>query len=189
MNFDSLEQLLSTQRAIRHFSDRPLDDATIERVLRAATYAPSSHNSQPWRFIVVRDVDTKEQLGVIFDELGAAIPGGPPARTPWRDVPALIVACSKEAPGDEAGAAGLAASIYPAVQNLLIAAHAIGLGANLTTRWKAREPEAQKILGLPPGVVLHAIVPIGWPDRRYGKSKRRPVGEVAYRERYGTSWR
>jgi nitroreductase len=127
------------------------------------------------------------QLGAIFDELGDRIPGGPPERMHWEDVPALIVVCSEGALGGAASPT-LMASIYPAVQNLLLAAHALGLGANITTRWKSREPEAKKILGLPDGIVMHAIVPIGWPDRRYGRGKRLPLSEVAYRERFGARW-
>jgi nitroreductase len=190
MDFDALEGLMSRQRAVRFFDGRPVDDATIESVLRAATYAPSARNVQPWRFLVIRDPATKARLGAIFDELGARMSGGPPERTPWEQVPVLIAVCSEYAFGSsESGAAALGASIYPAVQNLLLAAHALGLGNVLTTRWKAREAEVRPLLGLPDTMAVHAIIPMGWPDRRYGRGTRTPVADVTFRERFGQPWR
>jgi nitroreductase len=188
MDLKDLEELMATQLAVRHFTAEPVEDALIERILRAATRAPSATNRQPWRFIVVRDRDTKARLGEVFDELGQAMPGGPPDRMPWGEVPALIVVCSETGGSSAAAAAAMAASIYPAVQNLLLAAHAAGLGTVMTTRWKAREPEVAPLLGLPESMTVHAIVPIGWPDRQYGRGRRKPVREVAFREKYGQPW-
>ena len=82
----------------------------------------------------------------------------------------------------------LGASIYPAVQNLLLAAHAAGLGTVLTTRWKPREAEVLPLLGLPEDMAVHAIIPMGWPEASYGRNRRRPVAEVTSRERYGEPW-
>lgn len=187
MDCESLERLMATQRAVRKFAQRPVEDAVVERVLRAATFAPSARNIQPWRFIVVRDQETKGKLGAIFDELGAQMyAADAPDRTRWQEVPVLIAVCSEYAFGrTESGLAALGASIYPAVQNLLLAAHSLGLGAVLTTRWKAREGDVRPLLGLPESMAVHAIVPIGWPDRRYGRNRRLPVAEVTYRERFG----
>ena len=121
------------QRAIREFTDAPVDDTIIERCLRAATFAPSGGNTQPWRFIVIRDRETKRKLGVVFDELGQQIFGhNAPVRTPWEDVPVLIaVVC-------EAGKSDGGASIFPLVQNLLLALQASGLGSVLATRRRSR---------------------------------------------------
>jgi nitroreductase len=189
LTLDALEQFLARQRAIRRFTTREVDDALVERVLAAATRAPSARNVQPWRFVVVREREAKARLGAIFDELGAALSGGPPDRTPWAEVPVLIAVCSEYAFGrTEAGAAALGASIYPAVQNMLLAAHAFGLGAVLTTRWKAREAEVRDILGVPDAMAVHVIVPMGWPDRRYGRGRRLPLRELTFRERYGDKW-
>lgn len=187
MDFGELDDLFATQRAIRHFDGRPVDEATIERVLEAATRAPSARNIQPWRFIVIRNAETKGRLGTIFDELGQQMYGaGAPERTPWAEVPVLIVVCSANVFGaGESAATALGASIYPAVQNLLLAAHALGLGSVLTTRWKSREPELRVILGLPEDHSVHAIVPLGWPAVRPGRNRRKPVREVAWRERFG----
>jgi nitroreductase len=186
-NFEELERIMLRQRAVRLFTDQPVDDATLERLIRAATFAPSGGNRQPWRFIIVRDKATKAALGKIFDELGQQFYGAnAPERTPWVDVPALIAVCAEES-GGPAGVAA-AASIYPVVQNLLLAIHGFGLGSVLTTRWKAREAEVKPLLGLPDGMEAHAILPIGWPIRKYGRGKRMPVREITYREKYGQAW-
>lgn len=182
-NFDELERIMLRQRAVRLFTDQPVEDAMIERVIRAATFAPSGGNRQPWRFIIVRDRGTKAALGKIFDELGKQLYGdNAPERTPWEDVPLLIVACT------ETGAAVGGASIFPVVQNLLLAIHGIGLGSVLTTRWKSRETEVRPLLGLPESMEAHAILPVGWPVRRYGRGKRLPVAEITYREKFGQPW-
>ena len=190
VTLEMLEGLLARQRAVRRFAGREVDDALVERLLAAATRAPSARNVQPWRFIVVRDHENKRRMGAMFDELGGQLYGASaPDRTPWQDVPVLVVVCSEYAFGTtESGIAALGASIYPAVQNLLLAVQAAGLGAVLTTRWKAREAELRPILGLPDTMAVHAIVPMGWPDRCYGKNHRRPVAEVTSRERFGEAW-
>ena len=186
----TLFEAIYTQRAIRHFKPDPVDDVLIERMIEAATKAPSARNAQPWRFIVVRERETKARLGAIFDELGQNRPGGAPDRMPWAEVPVLIVVCSEGSFGEGvAGAMAMDASIFPAVQNLLLAGRALGLGTVLTTRWKQREAELRPLLGVPENVSIHAIVPTGWPATRFGRTTRRPVAEVTFRERYGTPWR
>lgn len=190
MQFEELEALFASQRAIRKFDGRPVDDSLIEQILSMATRAPSARNVQPWRFVVIRERETKQKLGKLFDELGAMAYGSnAPERTPWEDVPVIVAVCSEYAFGQrESGLAALGASIYPAVQNLLLAAHALGLGTVLTTRWKAREAEVRPLIGLPESMAVHAIIPMGWPDRKYERNHRRPVAEVTYRERFGTPW-
>lgn len=190
MDFAEFEHLVATQRAIRRFESGAVDDPTIEKVLKAATRAPSARNVQPWRFIVIRDPETKGALGKIFDELGQQFYGaGAPDRQPWAEVPVLIAVCGENVfGGGEAGATALGASVFPAVQNLLLAAHAMGLGTVLTTRWKAREAEVRPLLGLPENVSPFAIVPMGWPESQPGRNRRKPMKEVTYRERFGEPW-
>ena len=187
MDFDEFKDLITRQRAIRKFDARPVDDATVETILRLATFAPNGGNRQPVRFIVIRDPEVKQKLWDVFDELGSHLPAGAPEATPWRDVPVLIAVCSDPPPNAPAGSP-IPASVYPAVQNILLTVHAMGLGSVLTTRWKTREPEMKAILGLPAHVEMHAILPIGWPDRKYGRGKRRPVAEITYRDRWGQAW-
>ncbi len=190
MELDAFEELAATQRAVRRFTAEPIDDALIERILRVASRAPSARNAQPWRFIVIRDAGTKGRLGAIFDDLGSKLYGsGAPDHTPWAEVPVLIAVCSEQPFGEgEAAAAALGASIYPAVQNLLLAAHTAGLGTVLTTRWKSREADLRPLLSLPGTMAVHAIVPLGWPVEPLGRNRRRPVRNVTYRERFGEPW-
>ena len=183
MDTDALVDVLSRQRAIRSFdTSRDIDDALMEQVLHAATRAPSGGNRQTWRFLVVRDVAIKAQLADVYEEETAKYMAGrtTPGTTSWRDVPVLLVALS------EAGGGG--PSIFPAVQNALLMIQQLGLGSVLTTLWKGQEDRVRGILKVPPEIEMHAILPIGWPDRTYGKSKRRPIAEVTYRDTYGTVW-
>lgn len=182
-DFEALERLMLRQRAIRIFDGRPVADAVIERAIRAATFAPSGGNRQPCRYIVIRDTETKRKLGAIFDELGGVLLGhAPPERTPWEEVPVLVAVVS------ESGAGAGGASVYPGVQNFLLAIQGQGLGSVLTTRWKLREAEVKPLLGLPEDWEAHAILPVGWPARKYGRGIRLSVNEVTSRERFGQAW-
>jgi nitroreductase len=182
MDYADLLELQSRQRAVRSFdAGRPVEDGLIQQMLGSATRAPSGGNRQTWRFIVVRDADLRGKLAAIYEEEAARYLGRPvTGQSSWRDVPVLVVFCS------EAGGGG--PSIFPAVQNFLLAAQTLGLGSVLTTLRKAREPEVRSLLVVPDDVELHAILPIGWPDRKYGRNRRRPVEELTYRDRYGEPW-
>jgi nitroreductase len=78
--------------------------------------------------------------------------------------------------------------IYPAVQNMLLAARALGLGATLTTLYLTFEKEVESALGLPPDVHSYALLPIGYPIGRFGPVRRVPLAEVVYRDRWGQSY-
>jgi nitroreductase len=187
--FDELERLMLRQRAVRLFTDEDVDDALIERAIRVATHAPSGGNRQPWRFVIVRDRETKTRLAVIFDELGKQLYGdNAPEHTPWPDVPVLIAVCGEGGAPAQAPTLPAESSIFPVVQNLLLALHGLGLGSVLTNRWKLREAEVKPLLGLPENITPHAILPVGWPARKYGRGKRQPVAEVTFREKYGRPW-
>jgi nitroreductase len=187
-SFEAMEKLMLRQRAIRIFDDRPVEDAVIERAIRIATFAPNGGNRQPTRYIVVRDRETKRKMGQIFDELGSVMTGhAPPERTPWEDVPVLVVVVAERNAGIPA-AGGAVASVYPAVQNFLLAIQGQGLGSVLTTRWKAREKEIYALIGLPDDWEAHAILPVGWPGRKYGRGNRMPVAEITSRETFGNPW-
>jgi nitroreductase len=108
-------------------------------------------------------------------------------------MPVMIAACSLPSSGpagasSNASRAATAASVLPAVQNMLLAITALGLGSVLTTLWKEEEAKVNQILGLPEGAEVHAILPIGWPDRKYGRNHRKPIGEVTFRDRWGKGW-
>jgi len=189
-NFEELAELAATQRAVRSFSDQPLEDELVERVLNVATRAPNARNVQPWHFIVVRDPEVKRRIADIQSEMTGQQAGqSSPDRDNWADVPALIVVCSSlpfgQGPVADAATAG---SIYPAVQNLMLAAHAAGLGTVLTTRWRHNEEKVAPLIGLPEDMAVHAILPIGWPATKLGRNRRKPAREVTSRERFGNAW-
>ncbi|WP_328602278.1 nitroreductase family protein [Nocardia terrae] len=160
--------LLTGTRAVRRRLDlrRPVDNRDIRECLEIAVHAPSGSNRQPWRFVVVRDVELKASIGEYYRKGFAANLSG---RTPRPDqladlssgqfladnlaeVPALILVCSLGRPPAEASALRLASfygSIYPAVWNLQLALRARGLGSTLTTAHLAYEREVADLLGIP----------------------------------------
>jgi nitroreductase len=101
----------------------------------------------------------------------------------FHEAPVWIVACLEE--GTTPSTRWSGASICPAVQNMLLAARALGLGATLTTRHLLYEKETEAALGLPPGVHSYAILPIGYPMGRFGPVGRAPLGDVVYQDRWG----
>lgn len=182
-------ELFPRQRAVRAFAAREVDDATVERVLEAAVRAPSGSNTQPWRFIVVRDREVKSALGEAYEEglreaYGDQVPARGQNRTPWAEVPVLVVVCVQVPGGTGRAGFQTGASVYPAVQNLMLAARALGLGSVLTTLHRRKRERIHEILRIPETYDSAAIVPLGWPAEAYGKSRRRPVAEVTMRDRW-----
>jgi nitroreductase len=192
--------VVRTMRAHRAFTDEPVDDALVERVLDAATYAPSAENSQPWEFVVVRDASLRARIGDLtrraWEAHGREFERG-------RIPDAMLADVDRGATGGVAGApvvvvvcgntsfcldAVLEASVYPAVQNLLLAAHAHGLGAALTTLAMGFDAQLRELLALPDHVRALAVVPLGHPARRLGPPRREPVAGKTHRDRFGTRW-
>jgi nitroreductase len=186
-------------RAHREFSDEPVSDDTITRVLEAATFAPSAENTQPWVFIVVRDAPARAQIGELtqrqWEQGGRDYSRPRLTGTMFEDVergamggiagaPVVVVVGSDTSRCNEAV---LDSSIFPAVQNLLLAANAVGLGAALTTLTTSAR-ELQDLLALPDHVRPMAVVPLGHPARRLRPPRRAPVAEKTFRERYGERW-
>lgn len=181
---DSLLELMRRQRAVREFTADPVEDTLIEKILEAATRAPSAKNEQVLRFVVVKDTATKAKIADLVGEAPAA------GRTPWDQVPVLVFVVAANPFGQTVtGGAAQAGSVYPGIQNLLLAAHAAGLGAVLTTsRAKLKESELRALLNLPDDHAIDAIIPMGWPAVKLGKNRRRPVAEIAHRDRFGNGW-
>jgi nitroreductase len=193
--------LVFAQRACREYSDAPVDDATIELVLRAATHAPSAENKQPWEFVVVRDPDAQKVIhdlteaawvaagrafsepripAELLKEVDYGIAGGG-----FRTAPVLVVVCVDLERGMRAT---VGSSIFPCVQNLLLAAAAVGLGSALTTLGTQAGPELRALLALPEHVEPQAVIPLGTPARTLGPPRREPAAEHTHRDRYGTPW-
>src|SRR5215510_9484326 len=136
---------IHSQRAVRYFSAQPVSDEMIETILNAAICAPNGGNRQLWRFVVIRDADIKRRLGQWYLSAWQAATADMEAFTqPYRHgaelaqqmatVPVLILTCIDQGDaGPRLGPITRGASIYPAVQNLLLAARALGLGTVLTT--------------------------------------------------------
>jgi nitroreductase len=188
------------QRACRAFTADPVDDDLIERVLQVATFAPSAENRQPWVFVVVRDPERRAAIG---DLNRRAWEGGAKSHSEGRLTRSLLDDVDQGAQGGVAGAPVLvvvggdtrlgdrrvlAASIFPATQNMLLAAGALGLGAALTTLPLVFGDELAEIAGFPFEVQPMAVVPLGWPARPLGPPRRLPVADKAHRESFGSPW-
>jgi nitroreductase len=199
----NLFEAMHTARSIRRFRPEPVPDELIQRVLQAAIQAPSGTNAQSWRFVVVRDAHLRRQLGELYrqgfrevypvDRVAAVT--DPDRRRVMRSAdylaehmsdepPVLVLACIERAPTSTA-ARTAGASIYPAVQNLLLAARGLGLGACLTTLHLRREAQVKALLGIPEHVDTYALIPLGYPASRFGPLRRRPAAEVTHYDRWG----
>ena len=192
-----LDHLLS-QRACRSYTDDPVDADDLATMLRAATHAPSAENAQPWVFVAVRDASTRR---AIVDLTIAVWDGGgrqhseqslSPAffsnvdgfiRGAYGNAPVLIVVAGDGRRGESA--ALLAASVFPATQNLLLAAAALGYGSSMTTLAAQAPAALAGLVGLPDGIRPFAVVPVGRSATPLGRPRRRPVQEVAHLDAFG----
>jgi nitroreductase len=199
-----LLEALATTRAIRRYTDDPVSDADLEKILWHAGRAPSGSNRQPFRFLVLRDGRNaraaKALLGQSFREGWNAKRTGTEGERGYRasrfadsmqhfvdhfeSVPVVILVCLERyrAPGPYEGA-----SVYPACQNLLLAARALGYGGALTMWHLGVEDELRTLLGIPDSAALSACITLGVPAGRHGPLKRKPVGEVVFDDEWGTS--
>jgi len=185
-------------------------------VLDAAIRAPSGSNRQSWHFVVVRDPAIKKSLQEyykqsfdVYAQMMADVPPRPGVSDETQarvvksavhlsehlhEAPVLIVPClvfergriHGDGPMQDLARKSLYSSIYPAVQNLLLACRAHGLGACLTTLHLMYEEQVARLLGLPDDAETMALVPVGWPAAKFGPVKRVPVAEIASRDRFGT---
>lgn len=193
-------------RAMRRLDTREVPEEILVQLIDAANQAASGGNQQRGRWLVVRDAAQKKALADLNREVSADFVQGRIDRgesLPHHDVstrarmldavlylaenmhtyPALIVACLEfdERPEDIAASAG---SIWPGVQNLLLAARALGLGAVPTSYAINRREQFESALGLPDNVVAYALVPVGWPLGNFGPVTRRPVREIMHFDRW-----
>ena len=201
-----LFDIIRTTRAMRRLKPDPVPDELIRKILEAGICAANGANRQGWRFLIVKDRAIKERVQHFykraFDEvvgpryLKSAPPPGVTREAydrqhaaveyltdHFHEAPVWIVACLEE--GTAAPTRWSGASIYPAVQNMLLAARALGLGATLTTRHLLYEKETEAALGLPPGVHSYAILPIGYPMGKFGPVGRGPLADIVYEDRWG----
>jgi nitroreductase len=198
-------EIMHTMRAMRRLKPDPVPDELIRKILLAGQAAASGGNTQRWRFLVLKDPEIKKKVQVYykkaFDEVvgpryrtSAPPPGSDPNRyrrqhsaveyltDHYHEAPVWIVACLEDGPnpGRVAGS-----SIYPAVENMLLAARALGLGSVLTTRHINYEKECDAAMGIPEGFRSYAILPIGYPMGRFGPVGRGPLADVVYLDGWG----
>jgi len=203
-----LFEIIRTTRSMRRLKSDPVPSELIRKILEAGVCAPSGGNMQRWRFLVIRDPKVKETVGALYkraldEQVAPRYRAGEPAPGMSRerflrllDAAEYLAAHIHEAPvwivpclegGTPMRTSG--SSIYPAVQNMLLAARALGLGATLTTLHLQFEQEAEAALGLPPGVHSYALLPLGYPIGRFGPVRRVPLADVVYEERWGQAYR
>ena len=200
-----LGEAMGTQRAIRRLKADPVDDALVLRLIELALKAPTGSNAQAWEFVVVRDPATKRAIGRLHRQAWAALSrvAGKSSQTDpkslrnrdavqWQadhfeEIPVIVVACQRGryVPFVHILVATYFGSIFPSIQNLLLAARAANLGAALTTFALWNTFALRRILGLPWSITPCAVIPLGWPLGRYGPTTRRPVREVVSFDRFG----
>jgi nitroreductase len=201
-------ETIETTGTCRFFRTDPVPEDVLRRVLDAARFAPTGGNRQGVRFVVVRDAAKKKALRDLYLPLweqyagrATARPGAPlPKMLANADhmarhldeAPVLLVVCAQVADlmatdrhlDRVSVVAG--ASVYPSVQNLLLAARTEGLGTALTTLLCAVEPKVKELLAIPDGVLTGALIPLGYPGKGFPKKlSRRPVEEIAFADTYG----
>jgi nitroreductase len=194
---------IRTTRAIRRLAPDPVPPELIRKVCEAGTFAPSGGNRQPWIFVAVTDAERRAFVADRYRRAFRAYsrpaleasrePGFPDAKRRnlraalhlaehLHEVPVHLFVAGRT----RRGAPQLQA-LFPAIQNVLLACRAVGLGASLTTAHRAHGEEIDRWLGLPEHSPSCALLPIGWPLGRYGRPPRRGVDACLHWERYDES--
>ncbi|MFP6655590.1 MAG: nitroreductase family protein [Myxococcota bacterium] len=213
-----LRSAMSTLRAVRRLKSDPIPEAVLERILEAASWAPTGGNLQPFRIVVIRDREKMKTLGTLYAKQWQAyaeshrammieVPeavrtaaektfaAGDYLAAHFEKTPVLLVFCFNpkqmaitDAKLDRISVVG-GASIYPAVQNTLLACRAEGLGCVLTTLLCQCENEVRELLEIPEPWGTAAAIPIGVPVRGgHGSIRRRPIGQLAFAESWGEAY-
>ena len=184
-------EAMRTTRAMRRLDpERPVSREDIWTIVEMATKAATGGNSQPVRWIVVEEAGKRRRLGEIYRACWAQVGAMYRQRTPADDTQTNRILTSADHLGEHMGDApviiipaskgGDAASVFPGVQNLFLAARALGLGTTLTTVHQLQEDEVRAVLDIPEDVKTWAMIPVGYPTGRWGEPTRRPVEETAY---------
>jgi nitroreductase len=211
---DLIEGLMTT-RAMRRYTDQPVTEEDVVTCLRAALQAPSGGNIQPWQFLVVTDAEKRAKLGEIYHRAyfryeAAMLPTVPPFRDQANKASfERTVAASRhlaehlgEAPvillflmpsitmtlQDEGGDLDVGtpyASLYPAVQNFMLAARALGLGTALTTVHRIYQAEVLALFEIPDRFEIPALVPVGHPTGKFGIAPRKPLEKLVHWNTFG----
>jgi nitroreductase len=204
-----LQEAMRTQRAVRRLHTEPVPHDVLLPLLELSLKAPTSSNSQDWCYLVVESREQKARLAAVHRRLYRLynpivervarnderelrqIRPGQWQTEHFEDLPVFVIPCyrrnlkHKPVGRPQISVASFYGSVFPAVQNLLLACRAVGLGASIQTLpiWNIRA--TRKILGLPRTMNPVCIIPIGWAKGRYGPTTRRPIGEVVHLDRFG----
>lgn len=202
--------IMSTCRSMRRLKPDPVPEELIYQILEAGIHAPSGGGVQAWRFVVVTDPEIKMQIAEVYRrgwriaerqylEAGAELDGNMRAAAylaeHLHEAPVHLFACLRARKIHQQRLAGpnavnfariMGGSIYPAVQNMLLACRALGLGATLTSVTCQYEAKIRTILGLPDFLSTYALLPIGYPIGKFGPVTRTPVEQVTWFNQYGT---
>ena len=203
-------EAMHSLRSMRRLKPDPVPDELIHKILDAAIRAPNGQNTQPWSFMVVRD-EAKRQffkdqylhhmMRIFGDRIPEPDDTSSTARTiraavylaeHMHEVPVLLVVCGKRdwpfrvPPEERKGLAPPSyGSVYPAIQNILLACRALKLGACLTTLHQCFELEWCETLGIPDEYGIVSVIPVGWPKGKFGPVTRSPVEEVCFADQWG----
>ena len=199
-------EVVTTQRAMRRLKPDAIAEDVLRKIMDAAICAPSGGNRQNWSFVVVRDRAKRARLGELYREAWGELKKMPyyagaakePADSPGGkmlasarhlaehlgDAAVIVLACVVLDPGTKASLT-TGASIYPAVQNIMLAARALGIGSCITTIHRFRDAQVKELLGIPADVETAALIPLGYPLGKFGRPPRRPLSDVAFADRWG----
>lgn len=205
-------EVVHTQRAVRHFRTDPIPQAVIWRILDAAIRAPSGRNSQPWRWLVVTDEALRTEIArAVLEEAfpperrmrlrqESELSTDPSRRwligsslflfENFSQAPVLVIPClyGLVSPVTDPQSLFAGASIYPAIQNLMLSAHALGVGSVFTTLNMHIEASLRLTLEIPETAQPAAIIPLGYPQRQsLSLPKRRPVQTVTFWQTWGSN--
>ena len=192
-----LFEAMHSQRAIRKYRPDPVPDDLIRKVLDAAIRAPSATNTQQWRFVVVREPARRAKLCEYYRRAWDDSYGNAKTRAELdqkdqrviraaarfahdgvKDVPVFILVCSVPK--------GAYTSVLPAAQNLMLAARGLGLGTIITTLLRLYERDVRELVGAPDNAELVVSIPLGYPAVSFGPTRREPVEEVTFLDRWGS---
>lgn len=199
MNF---EEIVRTAGAMRRLRPEPIDEELLRELIRSATCAPSPGNSQGWDFVVVTDEATRKALAALIEPAVSPLLPGPEVELPsslrrmigdarhllanLAAVPAWVLVCGRPVyPASKPDPAWIASAVYPAAQNLVLAARAAGIGTVFTTYHKPCEAGVSALLGIPQEAEIAVTIPMGYPAEPFRRVHRKPVEEVLHWNGWG----
>ncbi len=188
----NIGEAMFSQRAIRKLKPDPISDEDIKTILDAASKAPNGGNQQPCRFLVIKDRNKIKKLGELYHEAWWAKRWDEHRWTKREDIPKedkthrasmQLADEMKNAPAVIlvfSTVPNRANSIFPSVQNLLLAARVLGIGSTLTSLHAKVMDRVYDTFNIPKNMEFHCCIPLGYPRGRFGPTQRKPTAETTY---------